>query len=132
MSLLLNFNVSLFHRIQRSPSDPTSLSQFPVFSKPSSLHSLSLSKSHICFTFSPSSSPNYDREEARWLREEQRWLREEQRWLREESRWNSERESLLSEIQTLKLRIQDLERQNSVQGRPVTETVANLAKLLQA
>ncbi|KAL0414101.1 UNVERIFIED_CONTAM: protein disulfide isomerase pTAC5, chloroplastic [Sesamum radiatum] len=89
-----------------------------------------LSKSHVCFTFS-SSNENPIGEEARWLREEQRWLREEQRWLREESRWNAERQALLQEINSLKLRIQELERLNSLQGASVSETVANIAKLLQ-
>ncbi|KAI3469957.1 hypothetical protein Pfo_026620 [Paulownia fortunei] len=89
-----------------------------------------LSKSHICFTFSPSNQ-NPIGEEARWLREEQRWLREEQRWLREESRWNAERQALLQEIGSLKLRIQELERLNSLQGASVSETVATIAKLLQ-
>ncbi|KAL2506456.1 plastid transcriptionally active 5 [Abeliophyllum distichum] len=102
-----------------------------------SLSSRPFSKSHICFAFPPSSnsgnSPlNYGpQEEARWLREEQRWLREEQRWIREESRWKAERETLLQEINNLKLRIQELERLNSVQGASVSETVANIAKLLQ-
>ncbi|KAG6435383.1 hypothetical protein SASPL_100255 [Salvia splendens] len=89
-----------------------------------------LSKSHVCFAFPPNHDP-ID-EEARWLREEQRWLREEQRWLREESRWNAERQALLQEINSLKLRIQDLERLNSIQGASVSETVGNIAKLLQA
>ncbi|PIN11550.1 hypothetical protein CDL12_15833 [Handroanthus impetiginosus] len=88
------------------------------------------SKSHICFTFSPSNQ-NPIGDEARWLREEQRWLREEQRWLREESRWKAERQALLQEISSLKLRIQELERLNSLQGASVSETVANIAKLLQ-
>ncbi|XP_010241120.1 PREDICTED: uncharacterized protein LOC104585818 [Nelumbo nucifera] len=84
--------------------------------------------------FASSSSSNtsdWDREEIRWLREEQRWLREEQRWIREESRWNSEREALLREISELKLQIEALERQNSLQGASMSETVANIASLLQ-
>ncbi|XP_042010693.1 protein disulfide isomerase pTAC5, chloroplastic-like [Salvia splendens] len=89
-----------------------------------------LSKSHVCFAFPPNHDP-ID-EEARWLREEQRWLREEHRWLREESRWNAERQALLQEINSLKLRIQDLERISSLQGASVSETVGNIAKLLQA
>ncbi|KAH6770199.1 plastid transcriptionally active 5 [Perilla frutescens var. hirtella] len=89
-----------------------------------------LSKSHLCFVFPPSNQ-NPIGEEARWLREEQRWLREEQRWLREESRWNAERQDLLQEINSLKLRIQELERLNSLQGASVSETVSNIAKLLQ-
>ncbi|KAL7145170.1 hypothetical protein ABFS83_07G062400 [Erythranthe nasuta] len=88
------------------------------------------SKSHICFSFSPSDH-NPIGEEARWLREEQRWLREEQRWLREESRWNAERQILLQEISSLKLKIQELQRLNSLQGLPVSETVATIAKLMQ-
>ncbi|XP_043703515.1 protein disulfide isomerase pTAC5, chloroplastic [Telopea speciosissima] len=81
---------------------------------------------------SSSSNPsNWEREEIRWLREEQRWLREEQRWIGEEARWDLERESLLREIADLKLRIQALERENSVQGASVAETVANMASLLQ-
>lgn len=58
-------------------------------------------------------------------------MREEERWLREESRWNAERQALLLEINSLKLRIQELERFNSVQGASVSETVANIAKLIQ-
>ncbi|KAK4478282.1 hypothetical protein RD792_017571 [Penstemon davidsonii] len=89
------------------------------------------SKSQICFTLSPSNQ-NPLGEEARWLREEQRWLREEQRWLREESRWSAERQALLQEINILKIKIQELERLNSHQGASsVSETVANIAKLLQ-
>ncbi|XP_059447492.1 protein disulfide isomerase pTAC5, chloroplastic isoform X2 [Corylus avellana] len=88
----------------------------------------SLFKSHICHSTSPSNS---DREEVRWLREEQRWLREEQRWLREEQRWDRERDALLHEISDLKLRIQALEHQNSIQGASVSETIANIAGLLQ-
>ncbi|KAG8369682.1 hypothetical protein BUALT_Bualt14G0039200 [Buddleja alternifolia] len=104
----------------------------PLLQKPQflSISFKSLSKSHICFAFSPSNQ-NPIGEEARWLREEQRWLREEQRWLREESRWHAERLALLQEINSLKLRIQELEQLNSLQGASVSETVANLAKLLQ-
>ncbi|GFP92865.1 hypothetical protein PHJA_001430800 [Phtheirospermum japonicum] len=91
----------------------------------------SLSKSHICFTYSPSNQNPTGGEEARWLREEQRWLREEQRWLREESRWNAERQALLHEINGLKLRIQELQRHNTLQGASASEAVANIAKLLQ-
>ncbi|XP_047976699.1 protein disulfide isomerase pTAC5, chloroplastic [Salvia hispanica] len=100
--------------------------------KPNSnaLYFKSPSKSHACFAFPPNHDP-VD-EEARWQREEQRWLREERRWLREESRWNAERQALLQEINSLKLRIQDLERLNSIQGASVSETVGNIAKLLQA
>lgn len=58
-------------------------------------------------------------------------MREEHRWLREESRWNAERQALLQEINSLKLRIQELERLNSLQGTSVSETVANIAKLVQ-
>lgn len=58
-------------------------------------------------------------------------MREEHRWLREESRWNAERQALLHEINSLTLRIQELERLNSLQGASVTETVANIAKLVQ-
>ncbi|KAL3620053.1 hypothetical protein CASFOL_034965 [Castilleja foliolosa] len=91
----------------------------------------SLSKSHICFTYSPSNHNSTGGEEARWMREETRWLREEQRWLREESRWNAERQALLHEINGLKLKIQELQRLNSLQGASASEAVANIAKLLQ-
>ncbi|KAL2530917.1 plastid transcriptionally active 5 [Forsythia ovata] len=119
---------------------PPLLHKLPLLSHSTtsfSLSSRSFSKSHICFAFPPSSNSgnaplNYGpQEEARWLREEQRWLREEQRWIREESRWKAERETLLQEINSLMLRIQELERLNSVQGASVSETVANIAKLLQ-
>lgn len=104
----------------------------PLFHKPHFLllSFRPLSKSHICFAFSPSNQ-NPTGEEARWQREEQRWLREEQRWLREESRWNAERQALLQEISSLQHRIQELERLNSVKGVSVSETVATIAKLLQ-
>ncbi|KAK6161778.1 hypothetical protein DH2020_005159 [Rehmannia glutinosa] len=110
----------------------SSNSTLPLLHKPHflSVYFRPLSKSHICFAFSPSNQ-NPIGEEARWLREEQRWLREEQRWLREESRWNAERQALLHEISSLKLRLQELERLNSLQGASVSETVANIAKLLQ-
>ncbi|KAL5851538.1 hypothetical protein ACOSQ3_006656 [Xanthoceras sorbifolium] len=72
-----------------------------------------------------------DHEEIRWIREEQRWLREEQRWLREEQRWIRERESLLREISDLKLQIKDLENQNLNGGVSVSDTIANIAGLLQ-
>ncbi|XP_027120148.1 protein disulfide isomerase pTAC5, chloroplastic-like [Coffea arabica] len=92
---------------------------------------------HICFTFSSSNSNssnplNYGpQDEARWHREEQRWLREEQRWLREEQRWQAERLALLNEIQRLNLRVQELEQLNSVPETSISETIANIAKLLQ-
>ncbi|MCD7453253.1 hypothetical protein HAX54_020293 [Datura stramonium] len=88
--------------------------------------STSLSVSHVCYSGSP------EREESRWLREEQRWLREEQRWLREERRWEAEREALLLQIQDLQLRVKELESRDSILAEAsVTETVANIAKLLQ-
>ncbi|KAJ4722959.1 plastid transcriptionally active 5 [Melia azedarach] len=76
-------------------------------------------------------SSNSDHEEIRWLREEQRWLREEQRWLREEQRWLRERESLLREISELKLQIQALENRNLNEGASVSDTISNIAGLLQ-
>jgi ribosome-associated protein YbcJ (S4-like RNA binding protein) len=109
--------------LHRKPySFPHSTLLFPI----PKLSPHSLFKSHICHSTSPSNS---DREEVRWLREEQRWLREEQRWLREEQRWARERDALLRETSDLKLRIQDLE--NSIQGASVSETIANIAGLLQ-
>lgn len=100
----------------------------------SSIRLKSLSKSHICFSFSPSNQNPIGygpQEEARWLREEQRWLREEQRWLREEGRWKEERQRLVQEINSLKLRVQELEQLNSFPAASVSDTVANMAKLLQ-
>ncbi|KAI5654270.1 hypothetical protein M9H77_31457 [Catharanthus roseus] len=126
------------NRVQQPLSDSVNSVLPSAFLKSSSLNRCSLTRdSHICFSFSPpgpiSGNPfNYGpQEEARWLREEQRWMREEQRWLRQESRWNSEREALLREIQSLKLRIQELESQNSVQETSASETISNIAKLLQ-
>lgn len=89
--------------------------------------SASFSVSHVCYSSSP------EREESRWLREEQRWLREEQRWLREERRWEAEREALLLQIRDLQLRVKELEssRDSLLPEDSVTETVANIAKLLQ-
>ncbi|XP_038688693.1 protein disulfide isomerase pTAC5, chloroplastic [Tripterygium wilfordii] len=85
-------------------------------------------KSLVCFSSSTNAS-NSDREEISWLREEQRWSREEQRWLREEQRWLRERELLLREISALKLQIQALG--SSVKDSSVSETIANMAGLLQ-
>ncbi|XP_059632191.1 protein disulfide isomerase pTAC5, chloroplastic isoform X2 [Cornus florida] len=124
-SIPLSFNLHPFYR--RIPSDPN-LTPFPI--SKSSFNSLS--KSHFCFSLSSSDSSNYEREESRWLREEQRWLREEQRWLRQESRWDAERESLLREISALKHRIQELQRHDSIQGSSASETVSNIAAMLQA
>ncbi|XP_022852836.1 protein disulfide isomerase pTAC5, chloroplastic-like isoform X3 [Olea europaea var. sylvestris] len=123
LPLSSKINPPLLHKPQFLSHFATSLS----------LPSRPFSKSHICFSIPPSSNSNSNspQEEARWLREEQRWLREEQRWIREESRWNAERETLLHEIHSLKLRIQELERLNSLQGASASETVANIAKLLQ-
>ncbi|KAH0637443.1 hypothetical protein KY285_037177 [Solanum tuberosum] len=90
--------------------------------------SASFSVSHVCYSGSP------EREESRWLREEQRWLREEQRWLREERRWEAEREALLVQIRELQLRVEELESSRDSllpEATSVTETVANIAKLLQ-
>ncbi|KAK6781204.1 hypothetical protein RDI58_023388 [Solanum bulbocastanum] len=90
--------------------------------------SASFSVSHVCYSGSP------EREESRWLREEQRWLREEQRWLREERRWEAEREALLVQIRELQLRVKELESSRDSllpEATSVTETVANIAKLLQ-
>lgn len=61
-------------------------------------------------------------------------MREEKRWLREERRWEAEREALLIQIQDLQLRVKELESsRDSVlpEATSVTETVANIAKLLQ-
>ncbi|KAJ0092861.1 hypothetical protein Patl1_25954 [Pistacia atlantica] len=85
------------------------------------------SKFQICAT-----SPNSDRDEIRWIREEQRWLREEQRWLREEQRWIRERDSLLREISELKLQVKALESRNFDEGVSVSDTISNIAGLLQA
>ncbi|KAJ8530731.1 hypothetical protein K7X08_023612 [Anisodus acutangulus] len=87
-------------------------------------HQTHISLSHICY------STSLEREESRWLREEQRWLREEQRWLREERRWEAEREALLLQIQELQLRVKELESRKNSEAS-VSETVANIAKLLQ-
>ncbi|KAK3187835.1 hypothetical protein Dsin_027396 [Dipteronia sinensis] len=76
-------------------------------------------------------SSGSDREEIRWIREEQRWIREEQRWLREEQRWIQERESLLREISELKLQIKALENRNLNVGVSVSDTISNIAGLLQ-
>ncbi|XP_071713329.1 protein disulfide isomerase pTAC5, chloroplastic [Rutidosis leptorrhynchoides] len=94
-------------------------------------NSISLSKSHICFTFNPNSS-NYDREETRWLREEQRWLREEQRWIREQQRWENERELLLNQINDLKQQLDEIrhEMDNSNNNNSVTN-VTNLLHVLK-
>jgi hypothetical protein len=107
---------------------PYSLPHYSLLFPISKLSPRSLFKSHICHSTSPSNS---DREEVRWLREEQRWLREEQRWLREEQRWARERDALLREISDLKLRLQAIEHQNSIQGASVSETISNIARLLQ-
>lgn len=60
-------------------------------------------------------------------------MREEQRWLREERRWEAEREALLLQIRDLQLRVKELEssRDSLLPEDSVTETVANIAKLLQ-
>ncbi|KZV18808.1 hypothetical protein F511_25735 [Dorcoceras hygrometricum] len=103
-------------------------------SQHSSISSKFWPKSHVCFSFSPSNeSPiGYGpQEETRWLREEQRWLREEQRWLREELRWKEERQRLVQEINSLRLRLQELEKLNSLPASSVSDTVANIANLLQ-
>jgi ribosome-associated protein YbcJ (S4-like RNA binding protein) len=121
-SLPLPPNLPLYRKPYSLPH--STLFLFPI----PKLSPHSLFKSHICYSTSPSNS---DREEVRWLREEQRWLREEQRWLREEQRWDRERDALLHEISNLKLRIQALEHQNSIQGASVSETIANIAGLLQ-
>ncbi|KAJ4970353.1 hypothetical protein NE237_003452 [Protea cynaroides] len=94
---------------------------------------LILKVSQIFASSSPSSLnlSNWDREEQRWLGEEQWWLCEEQQWLRKEACWNSECEFLLCEISDLKLRVQASERHNTVQGVLVSETIANIASLLQ-
>ncbi|KAI9196801.1 hypothetical protein LWI28_027151 [Acer negundo] len=76
-------------------------------------------------------SSGSDREEIRWIREEQRWIREEQRWLREEQRWIQERESLHREISELKLQIKALENRNFNVGVSVSDTISNIAGLLQ-
>ncbi|TXG72557.1 hypothetical protein EZV62_001136 [Acer yangbiense] len=76
-------------------------------------------------------SSGSDREEIRWIREEQRWIREEQRWLREEQRWIQERESLLREISELKLQVKALENRNLNVGVSVSDTISNIAGLLQ-
>ncbi|XP_062165999.1 protein disulfide isomerase pTAC5, chloroplastic [Alnus glutinosa] len=107
---------------------PYSLPHYSLLFPISKISPRSLFKSHICHSTSPSNS---DREEVRWLREEQRWLREEQRWLREEQRWARERDALLREISDLNLRLQAIEHQNSIQGASVSETIANIARLLQ-
>ncbi|KVH90965.1 hypothetical protein Ccrd_007015 [Cynara cardunculus var. scolymus] len=121
-SLPLTFNSLIsWQKSSRIPSEfNNNAIGFPNFNKPTSL---SLSKSHICFTFNNNSS-EYEREETRWLREEQRWMREEQRWIREEQRWEAERESLLNEIKTLKLQIEELRREGG------NTSVSNVAKLL--
>nr|GEW76813.1 plastid transcriptionally active 5 [Tanacetum cinerariifolium] len=85
------------------------------------LFSPSSKNPHICFTFSKN-SPDYEREESRWLREEQRWLREEQRWLREQKRWEDEKEGLLNEIKSLRDEIEVLRNEGGNGG--------NLVKLL--
>ncbi|KAM5552695.1 protein disulfide isomerase pTAC5, chloroplastic [Rosa sericea] len=89
-------------------------------------------KPHICFSSNSNSNHDATSEESRWLREEQRWLREEQRWLREEQRWARDRDSLLREIADLKLKIQALELQNPLQAGASSETIANIAGLLQS
>lgn len=61
-------------------------------------------------------------------------MREEQRWLREERRWEAEREALLVQIRELQLRVKELESNRDSllpEATSVTETVANIAKLLQ-
>lgn len=58
-------------------------------------------------------------------------MREEQRWLREEGRWKEERQRLVQEINSLKLRVQELEQLNSFPAASVSESVSNMAKLLQ-
>ncbi|KDP39386.1 hypothetical protein JCGZ_01143 [Jatropha curcas] len=123
LPLPLNPPISLYHHKLHA------LSPLPFFKH---TFSLSLSKSHICFSSSLPNSPIPDRDDILWLREEQRWLREEQRWLREEQRWLRERESLLAEIQSLKLQIQALEKQISTQEVDlVPEAIANVSALLQ-
>ncbi|XP_040373287.1 protein disulfide isomerase pTAC5, chloroplastic isoform X2 [Rosa chinensis] len=89
-------------------------------------------KPHICFSSNSNSNHDATSEESRWLREEQRWLREEQRWLREEQRWARDRDSLLREIADLKLKLQALELQNPLQAGASSETIANIAGLLQS
>ncbi|KAJ4835130.1 hypothetical protein Tsubulata_028114 [Turnera subulata] len=115
--------------------------QLPLFSlsfyhhKPHTLFSTStsysLSKSHICFSSSPSNPVPPRDENLLWLREEQRWLREEQRWLREEQRWLRERDSLLTQIQSLKLQIQTLEAQILLQAQDNSPLQAKVVDLLQ-
>ncbi|KAK0607840.1 hypothetical protein LWI29_021390 [Acer saccharum] len=96
---------------------------------PTTSLSLSLSTS---FNFRVrATSSGSDREEIRWIREEQRWIREEQRWLREQQRWIQERESLLREISELKLQIKALENRNLNVGVSVSDTISNIAGLLQ-
>ncbi|XP_016452615.1 protein disulfide isomerase pTAC5, chloroplastic isoform X1 [Nicotiana tabacum] len=121
-----------FHIIPQNNNTPKSLSlshqthTSTSFLSPQYSSTTSLSVSHICYSSLP------EREESRWLREEQRWLREEARWLREEKRWEAEREALLLQIQSLQLRLKEVEnRMNSLPETSVTETVANIAKLLQ-
>lgn len=61
-------------------------------------------------------------------------MREEQRWLREERRWEAEREALLVQIRELELRVKEVESSRDSllpEATSVTETVANIAKLLQ-
>nr|GMD87025.1 protein disulfide isomerase pTAC5, chloroplastic-like [Ipomoea batatas] len=129
LPVTFSFN-TIIHRKPQSLSESTT--RAPFLFKPSLEI---LSKSHICFALPPSNSGDSSgfeqREEARWLREEQRWLREEQRWLREERRWNAEREALLREIQALQLQIQELKSRSPLQEVSVSETVANIVKLLQ-
>ncbi|KAK9287924.1 hypothetical protein L1049_016369 [Liquidambar formosana] len=126
LPLPLNVTLSLSHKSHHPLQ--FILTPFPI-SRPSSFHSHT--KSQILAASSPPNPSDFEREEVRWLREEQRWLREEQRWLRQESRWHSERESLLREISDLKLKIEALERQNSMQGASISETIANVAAMLQ-
>ncbi|XP_061989251.1 protein disulfide isomerase pTAC5, chloroplastic isoform X2 [Rosa rugosa] len=94
--------------------------------------SLSFKPHNICFSSNSNSHHDATSEESRWLREEHRWLREEQRWLREEQRWARDRDSLLREIADLKLKIQALELQNPLQAGASSETIANIAGLLQS
>lgn len=51
--------------------------------------------------------------------------------MREEQRWKAERDTLLHEIHTLQLRIQELQHQTSLHQSSVSDSVSNIAKLLQ-
>nr|GMD93429.1 protein disulfide isomerase pTAC5, chloroplastic [Ipomoea batatas] len=76
--------------------------------------------------------PKSEREATVWVRERgSGGSGRRERWLREERRWNAEREALLKEIQALQLQIQELKSRSPLQEVSVSETVANIVKLLQ-